>query len=143
MRHRPVQLIGNGSVNVACGCPYRRIHGRLRHPDHLRKTALDQFSLSLPLGLVLRRFSLQPSDDAFQQALNIAVKHLILLLYSWFTAANKWFVDHGCLCISLSGLRLVNVHRTEHLAGWMVLSGRSIVFPGADASPTQICEPSL
>ena len=66
MRHRSIQLVRNGTVNVACGGPYRRIDGRLRHFYHFCETRLHEIRLSVPLGIVLRRIGLQSPDDAFQ-----------------------------------------------------------------------------
>ena len=44
--------------------------GRLRHFRHLRQTGLNQFGLSLPLGIVLWRFGLQPADEGLARVQN-------------------------------------------------------------------------
>ena len=53
----------------------------------------------------------------------------------------RWTLDlltTGISGVSLSGLGLVNVHRTERLASRLILTGRRVVFPGAAATSTLV-----
>jgi hypothetical protein len=67
------------------------MNSEFRHLDDLRMTGLDEFSLSLPLGIVLRRLSLQLPGDAFKYGFRIAVPHWILSLCSSLAAMEEWF----------------------------------------------------
>jgi hypothetical protein len=90
IRHRSIQLIRRRTVNVPF--PHRRMDSRFRHLDHLRQTGLNKVSLSLPFGIVLWRFGLQPPDDALQEALRVAIIHWILLSRSGFATIAEWLM---------------------------------------------------